>query len=65
MRDNDLGELGAQFIATTYAMRNLIHLNLSRNEIGDKGVMHLAEASYMTNLEYLMLDDNNLTQAAA
>ena len=61
MRDNELGELGAQFIATTYAMRNLIHLNISRNEIGDKGVMHLAEASYMSNLESLYLDDNNLT----
>lgn len=46
-------------------MRNLIHLNLSRNEVGDKGVMHLAEASYMNNLEYLMLDDNNLGPAAA
>jgi Ran GTPase-activating protein (RanGAP) involved in mRNA processing and transport len=46
-------------------MRNLIHLNLSRNDIGDKGVLFLAEASYMSNLEVLLLDDNNLTSAGA
>ena len=65
MRDNDFQERGAQFIATTYALRNLVHLNLSRNNIGDKGVLFLSEASYMTNLTHLYLDDNELKSAAA
>lgn len=52
-------------MATTYALRNLVHLNLSRNQIGDKGVLFLSEASYMSNLTHLYLDDNELKAAAA
>ena len=51
IRVNDFGDIGAQYIATSLAMRNLTLLNLSRNDIGDKGVLHLAEASFMSNLE--------------
>jgi len=38
VRGNDFGEKGASFIATTMALRGLVHLNLSRNDISDVGV---------------------------
>lgn len=53
------------FLSTSYAVRNLVVLDLSQNLIGDEGFKSVASASYLSNLDKLFLNDNLLTSVSA
>ena len=65
MRRNEIEIKGAQFIASSYAVRGLTVLDLSLNHIGDDGFKHLTTASYLSNLHKLYVNDCSLTEKSA
>jgi Ran GTPase-activating protein (RanGAP) involved in mRNA processing and transport len=65
MRKNGIEIKGAQFVANSYAVRNLTVLDLSENAILDEGFKQLTIASYLSNLNKLFVNDAGLTSLGA
>jgi Ran GTPase-activating protein (RanGAP) involved in mRNA processing and transport len=65
IRNNQIEVKGTQFLATSYAMRNLTILDMSQNQIMDDGFKFLTTASYLSNLHKLFVNDCGLTEKAA
>ena len=55
LRENRLGDRGAQSLADSPHLRNLAHLELSQNSIEDDGADALAESPYLGCVRILLL----------
>ena len=58
LRSNAIESKGASFLASAYAVRNLLVLDISSNGIGDEGFKQIVNASYLSNLNKLFANDN-------
>ena len=58
MRSNCIGAKGMSFLVSTYAVRNLTAINVSKCNLGDEGFKQICGASYMSNLHKLVVDEN-------
>jgi uncharacterized protein (TIGR02996 family) len=56
--DSDLGNLGAQALASAKLLRNVRELHIDRNKIKTPGAMALAESPHLDNLEVLAVWGN-------
>jgi hypothetical protein len=67
LRDNHLGQTGAEYLAEMIAVNHVIkYIDLSNNTIGDFGAIAFASSlAQSKSLESLNLENNNINESAA
>jgi uncharacterized protein (TIGR02996 family) len=65
MRDNDLFDKGAEVLAGSPAVEDLLEVDLSQNGLGDAGARALGASAHLRGLLVLRLADNSISEKAA
>lgn len=65
MRDDDLENLGAIFLAGSPASDSLLEVDLSQNELTSDATRALSDSAHLRNLLVLRLEDNPIDEKAA